>query len=76
MLFPVLFLRSLQVLEDANEVSPQPFLLQAEQAQFPQPFFIGEVLQPSDRLHGPPLDPLHILLVLFFGWGEQTVVVS
>ena len=33
-------------------------LLQAKQAQFPQPFLIGEVLQPSDHLSGPPLDPL------------------
>ena len=42
-------------------------LLQAKQAQFPQPFLIGEVLQPSDHLTGPPLDPLqelHVLLVL------------
>ena len=42
-------------------------LLQTEQAQLPQPFFIGEVLQASDYLHGPRLDPLqqhHIFLVL------------
>ena len=39
-----------QVLEGHNEVSPQPSLPQAEQAQFPQPLFIGEVLQPSDHL--------------------------
>jgi len=32
-------------LEGHNEVSLEPTLLQAEQAQFPQPFFIGEVLQ-------------------------------
>jgi len=46
--------------------SPQS-LLQTEQAQLPQPFFIGEVLQASDYLHGPRLDPLqqhHIFLVL------------
>jgi len=33
----------------------------------PFPFFIEEALQPSDHLHGPPLDPLqqlHVLLVL------------
>ena len=29
--------------------SPEPSLLQAKQAQFPQPFFIEEVLQPSDH---------------------------
>ena len=42
-------------------------LLQAKQAQFPQPFFIGEVLQPSDHLSSRPLDPLqelHVFLVL------------
>jgi len=33
-------------------------LLQAKQSQFPQPFLIGEVLQLSDHLSGPPLDPL------------------
>jgi len=32
--------------------------------QFPKPFFIGEVLQPSDHLSGPPLDPLQELHVL------------
>jgi len=42
-------------------------LLQAKQAQFPQPFFIAEVFQPSDHLSGPLLDPfqeLHVLPVL------------
>ena len=45
----------------------EPSLLHTQQAQLPQPFFIGEVLQPSEHLHGPPLDPLqqlHIFLVL------------
>ena len=55
-LFPLLFIRSLQILEGHNEVSPDLSLLQAKQAQFPQAFFIGEVLQPSDHLSGPPLD--------------------
>ncbi|KAK4818676.1 hypothetical protein QYF61_017421 [Mycteria americana] len=39
----------------------------AEQPQLSQPVFIGEVLQPSDHFHGPPLDllqQLHVLLVL------------
>ena len=35
-----------------------PSLLQAKQARFPQPFLIGEVLQPSDHLSGPLLDLL------------------
>ena len=42
--------------------SPRSFL-QAAQAQLPQPVFIGEVLQPSDHLCGPPLDPLQQLPV-------------
>ena len=45
----------------------EPSLLQTERAQTPQPFFTGEVLQPSDHLHGPPLEPLqqlHVFLVL------------
>ncbi|KAK4823229.1 hypothetical protein QYF61_027570, partial [Mycteria americana] len=39
----------------------------AKQPQLSQPFFIGEVFQPSDHFHGPPLDPLqqvHVFLVL------------
>jgi len=40
--------------EGHSEVSPEPSLLQAEQAQFPQPFLIGN--QPSDHVSGPPLD--------------------
>jgi len=39
-------------------------LLQAELVQAPQPFFIKDVLQSSDYLHVPPLDPfqkLHFL---------------
>jgi len=59
--FPLLFIRSLQVLEGHNEVSPEPSLLQIKQAQFPQPFLIAEVLQPSDHLSGPPLDPLQYI---------------
>jgi len=53
--FPLLFVHSLQVLEGHNEVSPKPSLLQAKQSQFPQPFLIGEVLQPCVHLSGLPL---------------------
>ena len=38
-------------------------LLQDKQAQFPQPFFIVEMLQPSDHLSGPPLDLFQKLCV-------------
>ena len=47
---------SLQVLEGHNEVSPEPSLLQAKEAQFPQPFLTGEVLQSRDHYWvGSPL---------------------
>ena len=62
-LTPLLFVGSLQVLKGCNEVTLQPSFLQAEQAQLPQPVFVGEVLQPSDHLCGPPLDPLQQLLI-------------
>ena len=51
-------------MEGHNEVSLEPSLLSAEQAQFPQPFLTGEVLQPSGHLSGPPLDPLQQLCVI------------
>ena len=57
----------LQVLVGRYKVSSEPSLLQAEEPQYSQAVLIGEVLQPSDHLHGPPLDPLqqlHVLLVL------------
>ena len=63
----LLLVSSFQVLEGCNKVSPEPSLLQTEQAQLSQPVFIGEALQPSDHLCGPALDllqQLHILLVL------------
>ena len=50
--------------EGHNAVSPEPSLLQAEQAQFPQPLLTREVLQPSHHLSGFPLDPLQELHVL------------
>ena len=68
--FPLLLLSSPQVLWGRSEVSLQPSLPQAKQAQLPQPVFTGDVLQPSEHLRGPPLDPLQqpcILLVLELG---------
>jgi len=44
--------------------SPEPSLLQAEE---PNSALVVEVLQPSDHLHGPPIDPLlqlQVVLVL------------
>jgi len=43
----LLFTSSLSV-PQGGKVSLEPSLLQAKQAQFPQPLFIGEVLQPAD----------------------------
>ena len=55
-------------IEDYNKVALEPSLLQAEQGQLPQPFFIGEVLQLSDHLHVPPLDkPQHFYILLLLG---------
>jgi len=42
----------LQVLEGLSEDFPESSLLQAEQAQLPQPVSVGEVLQSSDHPHG------------------------
>ena len=53
--------RPLQALAAALRSPPEPSLLQAEQPQLPQPVLIAEVLQPSDHLHGSPLDPLHMM---------------
>ena len=41
-----------QVLGGCSEVSLEPSLLEAEQAQLPQPALIREVLQPSEHPHG------------------------
>jgi len=44
-----------------------PWILQAEQFQIPQPFFTGEVLQPSDQICGPflaPTAPFYAVLFL------------
>lgn len=50
-----------QVLESCNEFSPDPSLFLVNLVQISQPFIVGEVLQCSDHLHGPPLDLLHQL---------------
>jgi len=49
-------------------------LLQAEQLQLSQPFFIGEVFIPLMIFCGPPLDLLKqlyvVLLLLAVGWMQ------
>jgi len=45
----------------------EPSLLQSQKPHVSQPVPIGEVLQPSVHLHGPPLallQQLHVLFVL------------
>jgi len=58
---------SLQVLESCNEISPGSSFLHAKQAQLPQHVLVGEVLQPTDDLHGPPLDQTHSKVYLVLG---------
>ncbi|KAK4826030.1 hypothetical protein QYF61_003851 [Mycteria americana] len=53
----------LKILKGPNKVSPEPSLLQAEQPQLSQPFFIGEMFHPLDHLCGPPLDPIQQVCV-------------
>ena len=47
---------SLLILEDCNEVSPEPSLFQGEPAS--SAFLLGEIPQPSGHSHGPPPDTL------------------
>ena len=61
-LTPLLFIGFLWVLEGCNEVTPQPSLLQAEQAQLPQPVLVGDsyvppLLAKAECLHSPCMGP-------------------
>ena len=59
-----MIISSLPALEGCSDVSLEPSLLCTEEAQVSQPFFIGEVLQLSEHLHGLPLDSLQQLCIL------------
>jgi len=48
---------------DIHKILPQSSLLQAKQAQLPQPFLLGEMLQSPHHLCSPPLDSLQSFLV-------------
>ena len=61
---PAVLQAPFQVLEGCCKVPPGPSLLQAEEPNLSQPVLILEVLQTSDHLRGPPLDPLQQLHVL------------
>ena len=57
---------TLKIFININKITSESFL-KAEQTQIAQRFLTGEMLQPSDHLHGHPLDQLqqlHVLLVL------------
>ena len=55
---PILLTPTLEIFISIYKVPSQPSLLQAKQAQLPQPFLIGEMLQSPHRPHSPPLDSL------------------
>ena len=54
----------MRLLEGHNEVSPESFSIQAQQAQLPQSSFMGEMFQSSDNLCGPPLGQFQQLCIL------------
>lgn len=56
---------SLLTYQRAAMRSPWSMLLHAKQAQFPQLFFIREMLQPSDHCCGPPLLSLKCKLCVY-----------
>ena len=60
---PMLLTPTLQIFVGIYKVPSQPSLLQAEQAQLPQPLFIGETLHSPHHPRSPPLDSLQQLLI-------------
>jgi len=66
----------IQEVEGHNEVSLEPSLLEAKQAQFPQPFLIGEMLQPSHHLSGPRKLVSSSLKSQILGMHQQTTMTS
>ncbi|KAK4812855.1 LOW QUALITY PROTEIN: hypothetical protein QYF61_022581, partial [Mycteria americana] len=82
---PVLVFRHPRLLKGHKKVSPEPSLPQAEQPQLSQPVLIRELLCPSDRFCGPPLDlfqQVHVFPVLRipelagYGWPGLRVHVA
>ncbi|XP_068785779.1 uncharacterized protein [Struthio camelus] len=60
----------LQILVHIDQITSQSSLLQAEQAQLPQPFLIGEMLQSLNHLCSPPLDSSSATFSLVLGSPE------
>lgn len=71
----LLFMSFLTILECCSEVSLEPSLLQIEQAQLPQPFFVAEVVQPSDHLLDHHLDPIqqHLSCAGCHTWMQHSI---
>ena len=59
---------------DYYNIPPEPSHLQVEEPQLSQAVLVEEVLQLSDHLHGPPLDPLQQLHVLVLEAPELDTV--
>jgi len=55
---PILLTPTLKIFINIYKVPSQPSLLQAEQAQLPQPFLIGQMLQSPHHPHSLSLDSL------------------
>jgi len=55
---PILLTPTLQLFIGISKVPSQPSLLQTEQAQLPQPFLIGEMLQSPHHPRSPLLDSI------------------
>jgi len=55
---PILLTPTLKILIGIYKIPSQPSLLQVKQAQLPQPFLVGEMLQSPHRPCSPPLDSL------------------
>ena len=55
---PVLLTPTLQIFLGISKVPSQPSLLQAEEAQLPQLFLVGGMLQSPHHPRSPPLDSL------------------
>jgi len=60
---PVLLTPTLQIFRGISKVPSQPSLLQAQQAQLPQPLLIAEMLQSPPHPRSPALDSLQYLVV-------------
>ena len=76
-IFPFFPIGPLQILKGCYNVSLQPSFLEDKQPQLSQPFLIGEMLQPSGYLCGPPLCTLHQLcFLLVLGYFQMKTILQ